>query len=207
MGAAAKESLPLLLAVMGSSVLGGLTAPEGQELESFSGDAEIDPRQMLRDARGGVLNVSEHAASQLNDPLLLETRVPSLPAFTGGGLPFAIGAPAQDQAYVNPAVAVSPGRAMRRPLPGGHETREAEPSSPPGRPGPPDRPPSSGQPGDDPKRLDDLDPRSSTAQRRPLWADETQAGNEGDDDVSRAMGAAEILMQLAKPRSGMGAPA
>ena len=194
------------MALLGSSVRGSLTAPDGQELESFSRQGgDIDPRSMLRDARTGVLNVSEAATNQLNDPLLLETRVPSLPAFAGGGLPFAIAAPAQDQAYVNPAVAVSPGRAMRQPLPEGRDARGR------GDPGP--QPPQNG--GDIP--YDPDNPESpkppyrrnpiTSVQRRPLVgpAGVRTLGEDDPDDVSRAMGAAQMLMQLSKPRTGAAA--
>ena len=198
-------TMALMASILGSSILGGLMAPEGQELESFSRQGgDIDPRSMLRDARSGVLNVSEHATDRLNDPLLLETRVPSLPAFVGGGLPFAIAAPAQDQAYVNPAVAVSPGRAMRRPLPAGQETRGGtDPSVP--------QPPQNG--GDIPYNPDNPEsPKppyrnpNATVTRRPLGPDGVRNLGEGDpDDVSRAMGAAQMLMQLSKPRTGAAA--
>lgn len=179
MGAAFKASWPLLTAILGSSAIGGLTQPGAQELESFSGDPSVDPRRLLMEALDKAREASGVIGGELHRPLSIETRVPSLPSFVGGGLPFAIGASAQDQAFVNPKVA-------KHSLAGDEDVRE--PRGPRG--------PIENLPGDPP-----VSGPYGRVQRRPLDADDT-LGDEGDD-VSKALGAASMLMQLSKPRAGV----
>lgn len=86
----------LLSATLGSALLGGIFAPEGQELSSFEGDADVDPRNTAAQLRQGLSQYLQMALNEAASPVSVRTTVAPLPQYSGGGLPFDIGAPAID---------------------------------------------------------------------------------------------------------------
>lgn len=204
MGAGAGTSWPLIAAILGSSALGSIFAPQGQKLQSFSGGGDaIDPKRLLDQAVGKTGQLESILRAELEAPVSVETRIPSLPGFAGGGLPFAIGAPAQDQAYVNPLVA-------KRSL---HAFEGLAPPRPVPEPGPRPRPIPEPDPNDPPAPPDEQPPVSTTRTvprqppRQPLPGEEVPPAPDDvvtlppHDDVSHALGAASLLLHsLTQPR-------
>ena len=84
-------------AVLGSSIIGGLTAPEGQELSSFEGrDSGVGPTGAADEIWKHLQSYLTMALTEAQQPVSVRTTVPPLPSFGGGGLPFDIAAPAID---------------------------------------------------------------------------------------------------------------
>ena len=66
--------------------------PEGQELQSFEGEGNLDPRQVLTDAQGSITDLLGTLRDRANQPINLRSAyVQQPPVFTGGGLPMPIG--------------------------------------------------------------------------------------------------------------------
>lgn len=104
MGAAA-----LPLAMIGSSAIGGLTAPEGQELQSFEGVSGADPRDAVSDFGGILADLFGASLDQVAEPVTLNTTFAPLPSYHGGGLPMPISAPAMDPNRLHPERKTIPG--------------------------------------------------------------------------------------------------
>jgi len=120
------SSAALMAAILGGSVLGGVTAPQGQKLQSFAGHgSELDPRTMSREAKemiqAHLSELTRHAA----EPVNFETTVNPLPSFVGGGLPMGISAPGMDRNRLS----LSTGSLSRRRLP--PEVGGSAPGAPP----------------------------------------------------------------------------
>ena len=183
-------------ASLASALLGGIFAPEGQELQSFAG-GENDPGKILSQARLGLEDFLKFAVADANKPVSVDTTVAPLPIFTGGGLPFNIAAPALDPARLNserrslPGLDLSPriGESDRR-GPGGAPTLPA-----PGDDDPIDGPnfPDQTTPGD-PGFPDQLAQTEQSA-----FGATDAAGGEGGD-MDQAVGAVELLMAQLQPK-------
>ena len=107
MGADAAVWGPLL----GSAAMGGLGAifaPEGQDLSSFENTA-TDPKNEAQRVGNLLNNYLSVAMAEAGRPVTANTTVHPLPSFSGGGLPFDIGASAVDPNRLD---------ASRRTLPG-----------------------------------------------------------------------------------------
>lgn len=104
MGAAVggKEGIALISAMLGSSLIGGLTAPQGQQLQSFEGKGGNDPNQMMGETKGLMMDYLNTLIDTANSPAKINTTVNPLPSFKGGALPMAIAAPGMDANRLNP---------------------------------------------------------------------------------------------------------
>mgnify|MGYP001590395630 CR=1 FL=1 len=89
--------------LIGSSLLGGLFAPEGQELSSFEGIPGLDPRESLGEYKNLLNDYLQVALNEAGKPASVDTTVAPLPMIVGGGLPLtSISAPAHDPARRSP---------------------------------------------------------------------------------------------------------
>mgnify|MGYP001562311192 CR=1 FL=1 len=93
------------LATLGSGALagtlGGIFAPEGQELSAFDTDA-LYPPAVAENYKALLDSYLNLALSEAAKPVTMDTTMAPLPSFSGGGLPFNISAPAMDPARRNP---------------------------------------------------------------------------------------------------------
>lgn len=137
----------LLAAMLGSSAIGGLTAPSGQELSSFEGVEGLDPRQMMGETKGMMGDLMQALTGLAGQDATINTTVNPLPSFTGSGLPMPISAGGMDPNRLNPDLRSKPGVTIpRRTLSqytGGANPRNAPPlgaqrdnQPPPGYQGP-----------------------------------------------------------------------
>lgn len=97
MGGAA--AAPYLAAALGggASSLGAIFAPEGQELDSFQrSGVPTTPVGTAQDIGRYLESYLGMALKEAGAPVTSNTTVAPLPAFSGGGLPFDISAPAVD---------------------------------------------------------------------------------------------------------------
>lgn len=103
MGAAGGgQTAALIAAMMGSSLLGGLTAPQGQKMKSFQGQGGNDPGVMLAENKGLMEDYLNSLIDSANSPVTIKTTANPLPSFKGGALPMAIAAPGMDANRLNP---------------------------------------------------------------------------------------------------------
>lgn len=109
-----------MIGMLGSSALGGITAPEGQKMKSFDRTRGLDPTTMLGEGKGMFGDVMGSAIDNANQDITLRTTVNPLPSFVGGALPMAISAPGMDANRLNPALRTTPGMGIpkRRLTPG-----------------------------------------------------------------------------------------
>jgi len=128
------SEIALISSVLGGSLLGGITAPEGQELSSFEGEGELDPKIMMGGVKSQLDDLLNAVIARANEPVTLRTTVNPLPSFVGGALPMAISAPGQDANRLNPNLRTSPGAGISR-------RRLGENGEPPGGRDPWQRPP------------------------------------------------------------------
>lgn len=105
---------PMMLAMLGSSAISGLMQPGAQEMDSFKGQAGIDPSVMLGEGKGMFGDVWSAMLDDLAQPTELKTTVNPLPGFKGGGLPMAIAAPGMDANRLNPELRSTPGMNIPR---------------------------------------------------------------------------------------------
>lgn len=104
-----KEGAALIAAMIGSSLVGGITAPQGQKLKSYEGQGGMDPRQLMGESKGLLDDYLGALISNANQPVNLKTTVNPLPMFKGGPLPMAIAAPGADPARANHTLLSTPG--------------------------------------------------------------------------------------------------
>jgi hypothetical protein len=214
--------------LMASSVLGGIFAPEGQNLSSF--ESRGQPLALAHDLRKGLGDYLQLAIEEAGKDVTVDTTVAPLPSFTGGGLPFPIGAPALDPTRRNPER-----RTLGAPeFPEGFMSLLTERQTGGGEGPPDDYPPDDYPPDDDEgdprfradpevrargERDEDFSidrppsgfgPTPSTpagvwpdsGMSDPNWASVTEAQGDGDvTDLDQAQGAIELLMQQLRPRA------
>lgn len=141
---ASKDMLDMI-GLLGGGLLGGITAPQGQKLQSFSGTGGTDPVRMGHDVEGLLSDFLTSTMDRAAEPVTMKTTVNPLPNFTGGGLPFTIAAPGQDANRLNPALRTTPGVTIpRRALSGGPGV--PPPGAVPGAPDWPYQPPGTTDP-------------------------------------------------------------
>ena len=99
----------LAIGMIGSSLAGGLMAPEGQELTSFEGIPGADPAQMFGETKGLLSNYLNAMIKDAGQPVKLNTTVAPLPIFKGGALPTSISAGAVDPNRYSPSLRSTPG--------------------------------------------------------------------------------------------------
>lgn len=134
-----------LIGTLGSSIVGGLTAPGAQELFSFEGEdfggASLDPRDLLGGALSGVARLGGRLTEVAEQPIQLQTRAQDIPFFFGGDLPFPIGLTGSD-----PGAPLVPGKTLDDPFGAGGFRNfggggdEPSPHMPGGGPFDPERP-------------------------------------------------------------------
>jgi hypothetical protein len=107
-------SIPLIVAALGSSAIGGLTAPEGQELQSFDNAGASSPKSLLSQNHGLLEDYLGALLDDAEQPVTMRTTVNPLPSYVGGGLPMAISAPGMDANRLNPDLRTTPGFSMSR---------------------------------------------------------------------------------------------
>lgn len=123
-------TIALLAGTIGSSAMGSIFAPNGQQLESFHNREGIDPGQMLSEGKGLISDLLGSLIDDANSPTTIHTTVKPLPSFAGGGLPMAIGAPGRDDNQMNPDLRTTPGLNIpKRSLSGGNgsQNRQRDP--------------------------------------------------------------------------------
>lgn len=97
-------SKALMAGMLGSSAIGGLTAPQGQKLKSFDKSGGVRPEMMLSEGKNMFGDIFGAAVDAYNQPVKIKTTVNPLPSFVGGGLPMPIAAPGMDPNRLNPAL-------------------------------------------------------------------------------------------------------
>lgn len=102
-------SIALMAGMMGSSLIGGITAPQGQQLTSFEGIPGADPAEMFGETKGLLSDYLNAMITQAGQPVKLNTTVAPLPIFKGGALPTSIGATALDPNRYSPSLRETPG--------------------------------------------------------------------------------------------------
>lgn len=167
----------------GTSIAGGLMAPEGQELSTFEG-TEADPTQLLSHIIKQIGGQYQQSATRAQESVQLPSSfVQGLPTFTGGGLPMPIGVRGRDPMLAPDGNSSLQGNVRRRVSMGEPQATgnmQGEPTSDFGLP----------------------DFRSTTATPRRRGTDllsgqmpssQPQPGVGPDDEFSRALGAADLL--------------
>ena len=98
-------------ALLGSSAIGSIFAPEGQELSSFEGrgNTDINPVNYAQGLGQTLSSFLEMAMNEAAQPVTAQTTVAPLPSFGGGGLPFDIAVPAVDPNRLNASLRTKPG--------------------------------------------------------------------------------------------------
>ena len=221
MGGAA--AAPYLAAALGggASSLGAIFAPEGQELDSFQrSGVPTTPVGTAQDIGRYLESYLGMALKEAGAPVTSNTTVAPLPAFSGGGLPFDISAPAVDPNRMDASRRTIPGFD----IPGDFGDGEAFPDLSPGDPVP-GQPPyqDPGAPGEGtkpPYRYKPIPPDGNTPTRRTLGPSEddmfdvgfgrerpdmdgvfdfTEPGGGDVSDVDQAEGAIELLLQQLGP--------
>lgn len=89
------SEIALITSALGGSAMQNLGSG-GQELQSFEGEGDISPVSMLRQGKGVLQDWMTATMDRAGQPVNLQTTVQPLPSFSGGGLPFSIGAPGLD---------------------------------------------------------------------------------------------------------------
>ena len=193
-------------AVLGSSIIGGLTAPEGQELSSFEGREDgVGPTGAADEIWKHLQSYLTMALTEAQQPVGVRTTVHPLPSFSGGGLPFDIAAPAVDPNRLDAS--------LRTLEPSGYQTLIPELFGGQDWPVRDDRPPRDPRPSGD-----DDDPPVS----KPRGVDEghTEEGGSaasgynlsqfgaGEDvsDVDQAQGAIDLLLEQLNQSGGRSGP-
>lgn len=99
-----------LIGSLAGPTIAGLFAPDGQELQSFSGHGSIDPVNMLHNTNTMIGRLGDAITNRAAQPIELRSSFAQQPtAFTGGGLPFPIGLSGVDPALADPSLLSLPG--------------------------------------------------------------------------------------------------
>lgn len=99
-----------LIGSIAGPAIAGLFAPEGTELQSFTGHGSIDPVNMLHSANTMFGRFGNAITQRAAQPISLRSAYAQQPtAFTGGGLPFPIGLSGVDPALDDPSLLTLPG--------------------------------------------------------------------------------------------------
>lgn len=114
MGDFGASEIALLASVLGGQAISGALAPNGQELQSFGGSGDTDPKAMLSEGRGLLGDMLTSLMNDAARPVNLKTTVNPLPSFVGGGLPMPISAPGMDANRLNPELRSTPGLSIPR---------------------------------------------------------------------------------------------
>ncbi len=181
-----------MIAMLGTSVLGSAMAPDGQELQTFEGEGDLDPKHMLGESRSQLNDMISLLKQRANQPVTLRSSYAQhLPVFTGGGLPMPIGAYGVDPALNDPSLLSTSGSSG---LLGAKVGGINERYNPPRGSGEDPNIPQPRSPGDAPVSH----PYASTMPMRrgagtSLFADPAAQGGNGDD---LAQGAASVELLL-----------
>lgn len=99
-----------MIGSLGGPMLASMFAPDGQQLQSFSGHGALDPVNMLDMANTLIGRVGRGVTDRAATPISLPSAYVQQPgAYTGGGLPFPVGLVASDPALANPSLLNLPG--------------------------------------------------------------------------------------------------
>ncbi len=101
MGAAAYP----MIGMLGSSLISSIFAPDGQELQTFEGEGNLDPRNIMGESRSSINDMIGLLKARADRPVELRSSyAQNLPVFTGGGLPMPIGIYGTDPALRDPSL-------------------------------------------------------------------------------------------------------
>ena len=207
-----------IIAQLGASGIEAWGMPDGQELQSFEGNTNVDPRNMYGEARDQINDMTGLLKARAMRPVSTRSGyVQQPPVFTGGGLPMPIGVVGMDPALADRSLLSLPGmsgatvdpiiRDQPRPprVPGPPIT--PDPNSP-GPGGGEEKPPNNGPftsgptagptapaPADDP-RVIGPGPRSGPMRRSMSGQSMFTAPNVSEhDDLGQGMGAMEVYLR------------
>lgn len=83
---------PLVISAVGGVAKGVSSPSSGQDLTSYEGSGELDPRNMLAGAKHAIEGAYGLAIGRATSPVdMSDAYVQDLPSFTGGALPMPIG--------------------------------------------------------------------------------------------------------------------
>lgn len=200
----AGADIALLSGILGSSLIGGVTAPEGQELSSFEGRGGIDPAVMMGESKDLIAQLISSLTDRANEDITLKTTVNPNPSFAGGALPMAIGTTGMDPRRLNPSLRTTTATApigKRSLTPGSPAFQDTGTGSLPGGV----NNPGNSNPDADPRRTPwgaftppEVGPNgqsygsSAMAPRRLTFGG---SGSPGGDDMQKAQAALQLLMK------------
>jgi hypothetical protein len=105
MGLEAIKAIGPMAGMLFGPMLGGLTAPEGQELSSFEGKGAIDPVNMLNHVNDLIGRIGQGVTDRAATPVSVPSAYVQQPGvYTGGGMPMPIGLVGMDPALSNPSL-------------------------------------------------------------------------------------------------------
>lgn len=106
MGLEAFKAIGPVVGMLGGPVLANMFAPEGQELNSFSGKgSQVDPVALMTEFNRLFGNIGQGITDRAASPISLPSAVAQQPGvYTGGGLPLPIGLSSIDPALANPSL-------------------------------------------------------------------------------------------------------
>jgi hypothetical protein len=84
---------------IGGQILSNITAPDGQQLESFDGQPDINANAMMQEILPMLRDQYKRGVDRAKAPVNLPSSyVQGLPTFSGGGMPMPIGVTGRDYA-------------------------------------------------------------------------------------------------------------
>lgn len=206
-----------LIGSLAGPTIAGLFAPEGQELQSFSGHGSIDPVNMLHNTNTMIGRLGNAITDRAAQPISLRSAFAQQPtAFTGGGLPFPIGLSGVDPALGDTSLLSLPGMtefegifdnlvSSQNPDDSGSVSPGGGYQSPDGMTGGDRRavPKAPGSPSQGPTSdTMPINESRSAGPRRPGMGlraadilDDNPLMPSGDDDLSQAHGAANLMLE------------
>ena len=197
-------TIGMITAAIGGPMMGGLMAPEGQELQSFEGRGDLDPAKMMGEGRDMIGDLLSSLMDDAGKDVTMKTTVNPMPSFVGGSMPMPISAPGMDANRMNPALRTTPGLQIpRRRLTGGTGASPTDTGLAPAQRTPPYIPPPEDRmPGDSLGRL--RNPNSREARRVRMMPIQRGRPNPGYTGVSNPRGGGGEAEQAMQALSIMG---
>lgn len=181
-------SLALLLGQLGAAGISAAAMPDGQELQTFEGEGQLDPRTMFLESKLRINDMQQLLKDRANRGVSVRSGyVQQPPVFTGGGLPMPIGVSGMPPALADPSLLRLGGMAGEEEFP----PRDGEP--PVIFPEGPDAPaPDDGTPENGPFQRASAGPARRSMPGQSLFA----APNVSEhDDLGRGTGAMELYLR------------
>lgn len=196
--------LALLLGQLGSAGISAWGMPDGQELQTFEGEGELDPRNMMGEARTQINDMIGQTKARANRPVSVRSGyVQQPPVFTGGGLPMPIGVVGMDAALADKSLLSLPGLSGVNvdPIPRDQTfpPRNPQPTPPPDGDGNPTIPRDGTDDGESgPLQRASAGPARRAVPGQSLFSPQAMATGMGDgsgDDLSQGVGAMEVYLR------------